>query len=85
MASWMLGHPEVRVRVEGHTDNVGSTARNQVLSLERAEAVRSFLNTRGVDSSRVAVLGLGDTMPVTDNNTEEGRSSNRRVEVVIEL
>lgn len=85
LASWMLGHPEVRVRVEGHTDNVGSTAKNQVLSLERAEAVRSFLNTRGVDSSRVDVLGLGDTMPVTDNNTEEGRSSNRRVEVVIEL
>ena len=51
----------------------------------RAEAVRSSLNTRGADSSRVAVLGLGDTMPVTDNNTEDGRASNRRVEVVIEL
>jgi outer membrane protein OmpA-like peptidoglycan-associated protein len=85
LASWMLAHAEVRVRVEGHTDNVGSTATNQMLSLERAEAVRSFLNTRGVASSRVDVLGLGDTIPVADNNTEEGRSANRRVEVVVEL
>ena len=85
LASWMLGHPEVRVRVEGHTDNVGSTMSNQELSLERAEAVRSFLEARGVASSRVGVLGLGDSMPVASNETEEGRFANRRVEVVIVL
>ena len=85
LASWMLAHPEVRVRVEGHTDNVGSTSSNQTLSLERAEAVRVFLEAKGVDASRVDVLGLGDTMPVADNTTERGRSANRRVEVVIDL
>ena len=85
LASWMLAHPEVRVRVEGHTDNVGSTSSNQTLSLERAEAVRVFLEAKGVDASRVDVLGLGDTMPVADNTTEQGRSANRRVEVVIDL
>ena len=74
LASWMLAHPEVRVRVEGHTDNVGSTSSNQTLSLERAEAVRVFLEAKGVDASRVDVLGLGDTMPVADNTTERGRS-----------
>ena len=85
LASWMLAHPEVRVKVEGHTDNVGSTSSNQTLSLERAEAVRVFLEAKGVDASRVDVLGLGDTMPVSDNTTERGRSANRRVEVVIDL
>ena len=85
LASWMLAHPEVRVRVEGHTDNVGSASSNQTLSLERAEAVRVFLEAKGVDASRVDVLGLGDTMPVADNTTEQGRSANRRVEVVIDL
>ena len=85
LASWMLAHPEVRVRVEGHTDNVGSASSNQSLSLERAEAVRMFLEARGVDASRVDVSGLGDSMPVGDNMTEQGRSANRRVEVVIEL
>ena len=85
LASWMLAHPEVRVRVEGHTDNVGSSSSNQALSLERAEAVRVFLEAKGVDASRVDVLGLGDTMPVADNTTEQGRSANRRVEVVIDL
>lgn len=85
LASWMLEHPEVRVRVEGHTDNVGSSSSNQALSLERAEAVRVFLEAKGVDASRVDVLGLGDSMPVADNTTEEGRSANRRVEVVIDL
>ena len=85
LASWMLAHPDVRVRVEGHTDNVGSAASNKVLSLERAQAVRLFLESRGVAASRVDVLGLGDSMPVAGNETEEGRSANRRVEVVIDL
>jgi outer membrane protein OmpA-like peptidoglycan-associated protein len=85
LASWMLAHPEVRVRVEGHTDNVGSSSSNQALSLERAEAVRVFLEAKGIDAFRVDVLGLGDSMPVADNTTEEGRSANRRVEVVIDL
>jgi outer membrane protein OmpA-like peptidoglycan-associated protein len=85
LASWMLEHPDVRVRVEGHTDDVGSAASNEALSLERAQAVRLFLESRGVAASRVDVLGLGDSMPLSGNETEEGRSSNRRVEVVIDL
>ena len=85
LASWMLAHPEVRVRVEGHTDNVGSASSNEALSLERAEAVRVFLEGKGVATTRVDVLGQGDTMPVADNTTEQGRSANRRVEVMIEL
>ena len=71
--------------MEGHTDNVGSAASNKALSLERAQAVRLFLESRGVAASRVDVLGLGDSMPVAGNETEEGRSANRRVEVVIDL
>lgn len=73
--------PNVDVRVEGHTDSVGTDAYNQALSERRAEAVRSYLVTRGVSASRLTAVGYGESQPVASNETAEGRALNRRVEL----
>jgi OOP family OmpA-OmpF porin len=73
---------EVMVTV-GHTDSVGSDAYNQKLSLRRAEAVKAYIVTKGVDASRVYTEGKGESQPVADNKTAEGRAKNRRVTVEV--
>ena len=76
-------HGDLRVRIEGHTDSVGEDADNLDLSGRRAAAVKSFLvETYGVDDSRLETEGFGETKPVDDNTTSEGRQNNRRVELV---
>lgn len=83
IAAALTQHPELRVRIEGHTDNVGSADANLKLSQARAAAVKDALvKEHGIDASRLETAGLGDTKPMADNKTPEGRSSNRRVEVV---
>jgi OOP family OmpA-OmpF porin len=75
--------PNLRVRIEGHTDSVGSEAYNMNLSLQRAEAVMKYLVAQGVDSYRMEVLGKGEDYPVASNDTDEGRAVNRRIEFII--
>ena len=76
-------HPELRLRVEGHTDNVGADEANQALSQRRAEAVKTLLAASyGVDAARIEAQGLGPSKPAADNATPEGRQQNRRVELV---
>jgi len=72
------------VRMEGHTDSIASEAYNQGLSEQRALSVASWLSSRGIDRERLEILGRGETSPVADNATAEGRQLNRRVEIVIE-
>lgn len=72
----------LKVRLEGHTDNVGGAAANQTLSEKRAQAVMGWLIAHGIDAGRLSAKGFGDTKPVGENNTEEGRAKNRRVELV---
>lgn len=72
-----------QMTVEGHTDSRGSDAINQPLSQNRANAVRDYLVTRGVDPSRITAIGLGSSRPLVDNNTAENRANNRRVEIII--
>jgi outer membrane protein OmpA-like peptidoglycan-associated protein len=74
---------ESKVIVEGHTDNVGSEQINQFLSDKRALSVLDYLVERGVNRDRLESVGHGLSRPVADNNTEEGRAKNRRVELVI--
>ena len=72
-----------RVRVEGHTDNVGSAAYNQTLSLRRAQAVANAMVKAGLHDARVDVKGLGQAHPISDNDTPEHRLQNRRVSVIV--
>ncbi|MFO0749157.1 MAG: OmpA family protein [Myxococcota bacterium] len=74
---------ERKVLIEGHTDSAGPDASNLLLSTARAESVRSYLVTRGVDAARVSAIGMGESKPVATNNTAEGRANNRRVEIVL--
>ena len=79
----LLGaHPELKLRIEGHTDNVGAPAANRTLSEQRAAAVKAWLVRNGVDGARLTAEGLGDTRPAVPNDTDDGRARNRRVELV---
>jgi len=67
----------------GHTDSVGSDAYNQKLSIARAEAVKAYLVSKGIEKNRVYTEGKGEKQPVADNKTKEGRAKNRRVEIEV--
>jgi OmpA-OmpF porin, OOP family len=72
----------LRIEVGGHTDNAGTAAANDKLSAERAQAVMAALVTRGIAGSRLTAKGYGQSSPIADNRTEDGRAKNRRVELV---
>ena len=72
-----------KVKISGHTDNVGGQKYNQKLSQRRAEAVRNYLVSLGADSKKMTVFGKGETKPVASNKTKEGRAKNRRVEIEV--
>lgn len=76
------GNPDLKVSIEGHTDNTGTVAGNKKLSEERAKAVMNALITLGIKAERLSSVGWGQEKPVADNRTEDGRSKNRRVEIV---
>lgn len=71
---------KMEVRIEGHTDSVGKATYNLGLSKRRADAVLSYLSTHGVPAGQIRAVGLGETTPIANNNTPEGRAANRRVE-----
>jgi len=83
VAGVLSQYPQTLVRVEGHTDSVGTNEYNQDLSVRRAMAVKNLLVQRGVADSRIDSVGYGETMPVATNDTEAGRQRNRRVEIKI--
>jgi outer membrane protein OmpA-like peptidoglycan-associated protein len=70
--------------VVGHTDNVGSNEYNQKLSERRAHSVARYLESKKVNSMRLAIAGKGETQPIASNNSEGGRQANRRVEIYLE-
>lgn len=80
-----LAAPDVQaIRVEGHTDSVGSDAYNQKLSERRAASVANYLASRGVAADRLSTRGFGESQPLVDNASDDGRAQNRRVEIVID-
>jgi outer membrane protein OmpA-like peptidoglycan-associated protein len=83
VAGIILGHPGLKLEVEGHTDSVGSDEYNMKLSENRANSVRDYLVAQGINPDNVTARGFGKTMPVADNSTAAGRQQNRRVELVV--
>lgn len=73
----------VFVEIQGHTDNTGSDAGNQQLGLQRAEAVRLHLSRAGLPLARMSTISYGESAPLADNNTRDGRSTNRRVHLIV--
>jgi outer membrane protein OmpA-like peptidoglycan-associated protein len=71
------------ITVEGHTDSVGSATKNDELSRQRAESVRTHLISQGIPADKIKAVGLGSSRPVAENSTAEGRANNRRVEIVV--
>jgi len=71
------------ITVVGHTDSVGNDEMNMRLSQKRADAVRTYLTTHGVPEDRVTAQGMGETQPIADNKTADGRANNRRVEIIL--
>jgi outer membrane protein OmpA-like peptidoglycan-associated protein len=79
----VLAYPDLKLQIEGYTDSIGSDEYNQTLSDKRAEAVRDYLVSQGVNMNNVAARGLGKADPVADNSTASGRQLNRRVEMIV--
>ena len=82
-AEILLKNPDVKVEIQGHTDNIGSDRYNQKLSLQRAETVKNFLIAKGVAADRLTTVGYGKTKMIMDNKTEQERGLNRRIELKI--
>lgn len=83
LAGFLNKYPERTTLIEGHTDSVGSEDYNQGLSQRRADAVKNYLVAQGIDTSRIAASGKGESAPVGSNASATGRQQNRRVEVII--
>jgi OmpA-OmpF porin, OOP family len=87
-AQILKDNPNMRVTVEGHTDSIGTEAYNMKLSVRRADAVKTYLTTRGIDASRLDTVGKGESEPIADNtkngkDNPEGRAMNRRAELKV--
>lgn len=83
VATILNKYPDTQINIEGHTDSTGDETYNLELSERRAKAVQGDLTSKGVDPSRMQVKGFGESKPVADNTTAEGRQTNRRVSLVI--
>jgi len=82
LSQFLQNHPDIKVRIEGHTDSTGSDSYNEALSQRRADAVASALENRGVPVARIQAVGRGKSAPVAGNDTSAGRQQNRRVEII---
>ncbi|MCA9664360.1 MAG: OmpA family protein [Myxococcales bacterium] len=82
VVEYMAHKLSARIRIAGHTDNVGRAKKNKVLSLRRAKACRAYLIKKGIDGSRIEAVGYGSEQPVASNDSKEGRQRNRRIEAI---
>lgn len=83
VARILVEYPDTVLMITGHTDSTGSDDYNQTLSLKRAESVRSYLAGQRVAANRLSTMGMGESSPICDNSTSQGRMCNRRVEINI--
>ena len=85
LVTYLENTSNASILIEGHTDNTGTQAQNNILSLERANSIAKYLVQNGIASSRIQTKGLGASMPIADNNTVAGRAKNRRTSFTITL
>jgi outer membrane protein OmpA-like peptidoglycan-associated protein len=85
LARYLKNTLNAQILIEGHTDNTGSAAQNNLLSLQRANAIGDYLQQKGIAANRIQRKGLGATTPIEDNNTAAGRAKNRRTSFTITL
>jgi outer membrane protein OmpA-like peptidoglycan-associated protein len=83
LAQTLVEYNKTVIQIAGHTDSTGSHEYNMKLSLQRADSVKTYLESRGVPAARLVTLGAGPDYPIASNDTEEGRAQNRRVEITI--
>jgi len=81
LVAFVAEHPQATLEIVGHTDSAGSEPYNLALSIRRAEAVVAYLVERGADPARLTAVGMGESQPIADNATKEGRAANRRIDV----
>ena len=81
LATYLREHPQERISIGGHTDNVGTKKYNKLLSEKRAESVKNWLVKRGVDASRILSIGYGMDKPIVPNTSKANRQKNRRCEI----
>jgi len=84
LVSFLNQYPDRNVVIEGHTDNVGTSSSNQLLSQRRAESVSAYLSGHGISAQRLSTAGMGEDQPIAENDSETGRQQNRRVEIIID-
>jgi len=82
IAALLKAHPTLKVSIEGHTDNVGTPQSNKTLSTQRAKSVMDAVVQKGIAATRMTSVGWGQEKPIADNRSEEGKTKNRRVEIV---
>jgi outer membrane protein OmpA-like peptidoglycan-associated protein len=85
LARYLKTTLNAQILIEGHTDNTGTSVQNNLLSLQRANAIGDYLQQKGIAPNRIQRKGLGATMPIADNKTAEGRAKNRRTSFTITL
>ncbi|MDR2205227.1 MAG: OmpA family protein [Flavobacteriaceae bacterium] len=83
LATVLINNPDTNINIYGHTDDKGADAYNQTLSEKRANAVKNYLISKGISSSRMFAMGMGEAEPIASNTTDAGRAENRRVEFAI--
>jgi len=84
LVAFMNENKASRVNLAGFTDNIGTEAYNQALSERRVNSVKDYVVKKGIDSSRISGQGFGESKPIADNKTAEGRAKNRRVEIKVD-
>ncbi|MDA3892945.1 MAG: OmpA family protein [Salinivirgaceae bacterium] len=80
---WLDKNPESILSIAGHTDNIGTMEYNQILGLERVKAVQKYFQSKGIDATKIMADSKGESQPINDQTTEEGRAKNRRVVITI--
>ena len=84
LVAFMNENKDKKAALAGHTDNIGTEAYNQKLSERRVNSVRDYVVKKGVDSGSISGQGFGESKPIADNKTKEGRAKNRRVEIKVQ-